>query len=688
MDRYRTYNQEDDAPVSDGDTFWLGFASRFQPTFLKPGEASFAGNMRMDRGTCQVRKGNKGLSNDISLVNPPLIVGTATLANDVPVATLTRVTTTATATTTGSHGYSTADRVNIRGALESNWNGDFTITVTGATTFTYTIAGTPATPAPGIIFANRGPRVFDDYNSSVVGSGVYASTETNTEGIVIASTSLALLYREGVSTITLSYPAGETCALGDPCDVVQFLSKVYIFRGYATAPTLAVTSITRSGTTATVTTTTNHGLVTNNWVTIAGAVPPGYNGIWQVTVTGATTFTYTVSNVLTTPATGTITARPCKPPMSWDLNTSTAAFVIVPTGVNPAGAPFIYMPAVDWGVFFKSRFVLPLSRDQLIMSDIDDATTYDPSQTQFRLLPGTNDWLIAAFPYQEARLLVLYRKSVHALLLDGTSLTIAQHFEITRNFGCVGRKTVANCGPYIVWLSDQGVVRMEIGNELSLTNASAPLSDPIQDIIDTINWAYADNAVAVYWHNRYYLAVPTNGSTVNDTVLVYNFLNDKWESVDTFPDGYDVQNFCIMSYGGTKRVHTVSALGYVFLTEELDFDEWGVPQHLEDFQIIGQLNTRNYLGGTYDLKKVRRFQLEVNVTEADEFGVQYVLSNPDATLQVINFTADETTDRSLRATVNRRGVSGRLEITTSEGRPEFKSVIIEATTTSRATISY
>jgi hypothetical protein len=280
------------------------------------------------------------------------------------------------------------------------------------------------------------------------------------------------------------------------------------------------------------------------------------------------------------------------------LNTSTAAFIVVPTGPNAAGAPKIDMPPVDWGVFFKSRFALPWSRDQMILSDILDANTYDPSQTQFRILPGTNDWIVAAFPYQEARLLVLYRKSVHALLLDGSTLTVAQAFEVTRNFGCVARRSVANCGPYIAWLSDLGVVRMNVNAELNLQNTAAPLSDPIQDIIDQINWAYASNAVATFWNNRYYLAVPTGTSAVNNTILVYNFLNEAWESVDTYPEGYDALNFHIISYNGKKRVHSVGTVGYVSLLEENQTDQFGAPQSEMNYAIAGSLKTRNYLAGT------------------------------------------------------------------------------------------
>lgn len=74
-------------------------------------------------------------------------------------------------------------------------------------------------------------------------------------------------------------------------------------------PTILVTTLTRSGTTATATTNTAHGFVATDWVTIAGASPSGYNGTVKiVSAPTTTTFTFTVANTLTTPATGTITA--------------------------------------------------------------------------------------------------------------------------------------------------------------------------------------------------------------------------------------------------------------------------------------------------------------------------------------------------------------------------------------------
>ena len=77
---------------------------------------------------------------------------------------------------------------------------------------------------------------------------------------------------------------------------------------YPSRHTYAVTSITRSGATATVTTTATNSLQTGDSVIIAGANQAEYNGTFTITVTGGTTFTYTVSGTPATPATGTITA--------------------------------------------------------------------------------------------------------------------------------------------------------------------------------------------------------------------------------------------------------------------------------------------------------------------------------------------------------------------------------------------
>jgi hypothetical protein len=80
-----------------------------------------------------------------------------------------------------------------------------------------------------------------------------------------------------------------------------------------TAAQVQISSISESGTTVTVTTTTNHNFQSNQRVHILGAIV-GYNGVFRITVTGATAFTYTASTSgLSTGSVGTATASPYAP---------------------------------------------------------------------------------------------------------------------------------------------------------------------------------------------------------------------------------------------------------------------------------------------------------------------------------------------------------------------------------------
>lgn len=66
---------------------------------------------------------------------------------------------------------------------------------------------------------------------------------------------------------------------------------------YVSSPVVqAISSITRVGTIATLTTASAHGLGTGMQVTISNAAPTQYNGAYTITVTGPTTFTYVMAS--------------------------------------------------------------------------------------------------------------------------------------------------------------------------------------------------------------------------------------------------------------------------------------------------------------------------------------------------------------------------------------------------------
>lgn len=82
----------------------------------------------------------------------------------------------------------------------------------------------------------------------------------------------------------------------------------YQWSSLTAAASKSVSSITRSGTTATVTTSTAHGLSDGDPVTIAGANQAAYNGTFQIKYVSTVAFTIEVAGSPTTPATGTITS--------------------------------------------------------------------------------------------------------------------------------------------------------------------------------------------------------------------------------------------------------------------------------------------------------------------------------------------------------------------------------------------
>lgn len=79
----------------------------------------------------------------------------------------------------------------------------------------------------------------------------------------------------------------------------------------------AVTSVTRTGSTATVTFSANHGLQHTTLITLSGLDQAEYNGDHICAVASATTVTFTVADEPATPATGTAAA--VVTPMGWTV---------------------------------------------------------------------------------------------------------------------------------------------------------------------------------------------------------------------------------------------------------------------------------------------------------------------------------------------------------------------------------
>ncbi len=126
----------------------------------------------------------------------------------------------------------------------------------------------------------------------------------------------------GAPAATLTTSGGVTAVL-DACLVDGF-------------NTVGVSGVTRVGGVVTVTTAANHNFSVGERVELSGANEAEYNGRWKVdTKPAANQWTFLITTVPTSPATGVISAR--HPPAGWSKTTVAVGVVVYRSGAGSLG---------------------------------------------------------------------------------------------------------------------------------------------------------------------------------------------------------------------------------------------------------------------------------------------------------------------------------------------------------------
>jgi len=389
-----------------------------------------------------------------------------------------------------------------------------------------------------------------------------------------------------------------------------------------------------------------------------------------------------------------------KTPLEWDGNYSSPTDFVVKANASP-GSGRIQCPNTDYGVFFRNRLIIPQLTDSnysIIMSDLLDTDNYYAADSQFRINKGSADFLVGFFPYQEDQLIVFMRNSIHMINNIATT-SAANTYEITRQHGCVARKSIAQSGPQTFFLSDNGVIVLSPGTDPAkglgvaiskISGETIPMTRPIQDQFDEVNYAAADKACGVVYDNAYYLAVPTGSSTVPNKIFVFNLLTSTWTSVDSYPAmagslAFHVDDWVICSHGSAptrRRLFACNDTGW-YLMEENSIDDSGrkigSTSESGTTAIAGKLVTRSYTFGDISVKSWKRGQLGANTVNADAFNIKVNTLDPDSSTTVLSHTADGTEEALFRFGTGRtRGYGAEVEINVTAGRPSFRHVSLEA----------
>ena len=172
-----------------------------------------------------------------------------------------------------------------------------------ASAMTDSVAADGQTPMTGPLNMNSN-KVTNLATGTISGDGInYAQFNTPTfGGAVTCSTTLTVVGDTTMSgTGQLKIPSGTTGqrSATPVSGMIRFNSTLNSYEGYTSYTGATISTITFVTTTATLTTATAHGLNTGNTVFITGTTPAAYSGTFVITVTGTTTFTYTM---LSTPS--------------------------------------------------------------------------------------------------------------------------------------------------------------------------------------------------------------------------------------------------------------------------------------------------------------------------------------------------------------------------------------------------
>ena len=246
------------------------------------------------------------------------------------------------------------------------------------------------------------------------------------------------------------------------------------------------------------------------------------------------------------------------------------------------GLGFTHMPAPKYGVYHQRRLAVPFRYsvdasansftdrkifDEVLFSDILDSNTYDRVFGQFRFNAGMADFNVGMLSFAEDKLVVFNRNSIHQVSSSSDLKTSSVQL-LTDEVGLIARKSVIQVGNSIIFLSDNGVYGLTFVDRYNLRGTELPISQSIDPTMQRINKANAHKAVGVYFDNRYYLAVPldsdTTEATENNAILIYNFINKAWESVDSVTDpNFNYKNLIVGGKGSKKGVYVVNKSGAI-----------------------------------------------------------------------------------------------------------------------------
>jgi hypothetical protein len=283
----------------------------------------------------------------------------------------------------------------------------------------------------------------------------------------------------------------------------------------------------------------------------------------------------------------------------WDGSTSGQWDVMTPpSGLTGVPGMFNGEPFMDRVIYYKANAPGVGTRDEWLLSDVEEPSSYDNVFQAERTNAAEADFITRILSYYHGSVIIFKHQSIHmAELLPTYPVSINQRI-LNRSLGSVGNKMPLMVGGDVLFASMPGgfYSLSEILQE-QVTTLPVPISEPIQAVIDQINWPITlQMGCSVPLDNYAFFGVALGrGATRLNAILVYDTQRKVWVSAgDTWADPLFAFNALhITNYDYVSRVFAVDYstatiyLLYEGLTDELLSGSFNVPFKME---------TRGYIG--------------------------------------------------------------------------------------------
>lgn len=307
------------------------------------------------------------------------------------------------------------------------------------------------------------------------------------------------------------------------------------------------------------------------------------------------------------------------------------------------GTGTLTIPNASRGMYFQERLWL-VTREGLYVSDVRNFTRYSLLNV-FRIESGAQDELLAVAPFGSNSLVAFKSRSVHGrynlIPDDNGDLTPAFGDVISSTNGILAPEAVVQVGADLFYLAENGLTSVRLTEENRLKAIETPLTQDMARTWSRINWSQIRLARIAWWDSRIYLAVPLDGASYANHVMVWDAQTRTWNGYDAGPAlAFGVTDWMIARYAGEPRLFFLDGQGIVRLYECPDAEDatYGVllsevertpltaegskvplvaevPEYALE-AIRTRLTTRGYTMGTNDWKRYACAEVSIETQNA------------------------------------------------------------------------